>query len=139
MALRPGLVLLNSTRVERNDCPAIFEKWDKIYFDDIVFTPNRITEYQETVRRPIYNKLMELGVKSDLDSITSPGTGMNFLSVDTEHIIVDEIQAPLMRLLEKHGITPIPIPFRHSYLMGGGIHCSTLDTVRDSKLESYCD
>ena len=138
MALRPGLVLLNSTRVDQNDCPAIFEKWDKIYFDDIVFTPDRITEYQETVRRPIYNKLMELGVKSDLDSIASPWIGMNFLSVDPDHVIVDKIQVPLMKLLEKHGITPVPISFKHSYFMGG-IHCCTLDTVRDSKLESYCN
>jgi glycine amidinotransferase/scyllo-inosamine-4-phosphate amidinotransferase 1 len=26
---------------------------------------------------------------------------------------------------------------RHIYTQGGGIHCATLDTVRDSKLESY--
>ena len=35
--------------------------------------------------------------------------------------------------------TTIPIQMRHIYTQGGGIHCATLDTVRDSKLENYFD
>lgn len=61
---------------------------------------------------------------------------MNVLSVDPHTVIVDERHVPLIRVLEKHKITPVPIRFRHSCLTGG-IHCSTLDTVRDSRLESY--
>ena len=34
-------------------------------------------------------------------------------------------------------MTTVPIKLRHCYTHGGGIHCATLDTVRDSKLESY--
>ena len=30
--LAPGKVLLNSSRVNPNNCPKIFDKWDKIYF-----------------------------------------------------------------------------------------------------------
>jgi hypothetical protein len=81
--------------------------------------------------------LASLGVQSGIDSIASPWIGMNILSVDPQNVIVDERQIHLIRLLEKHHITPVPIRFRHSYYMGG-IHCSTLDTVRDSRLESYC-
>lgn len=137
MALRPGLVLLNATRVSPETCPAVLKKWDKIYFSDIVPTPQRTLDIQQNVRKPAYNKLKELGVESSIGSTSSPWIGMNFLSIDPEHVVVDKIQVPLMRLLEKHGITPVPISFRHSYFMGG-IHCSTLDTVRDSKLEDYC-
>ena len=79
MALRPGLVLLNPTRVNQDNCPAVLEKWDKIYFDDIVFTPKEILKFQETVRKPIHCQLEELGVKSNLDSIASPWIGMNLL------------------------------------------------------------
>ena len=69
--------------------------------------------------------------------MSSPWVGMNFLSVDQETIIMDERQTNLIKLLEKQHFTIIPIKMRHIYTQGGGIHCATLDTVRDSKLESY--
>ena len=31
MCLKPGLVLLNSARVNEKNCPRIFDKWQKIY------------------------------------------------------------------------------------------------------------
>ena len=62
---------------------------------------------------------------------------MNLLSYDQETVIVDERQTNLIKVLEKHKFKIIPIKMRHIYTQGGGIHCATLDTVRDSKLESY--
>jgi glycine amidinotransferase/scyllo-inosamine-4-phosphate amidinotransferase 1 len=138
LCLRPGLVMLNAERVSAETCPSVFDKWDKVYFDDIVGIPDKTLEFHEQVRKPIHHKLKELGVESQLDSVASKWIGMNFLSIDPQHVVVDKRQVGIMRTLEQHGITPVPISFRHSYYMGG-IHCSTLDTVRDSKLESYCD
>ena len=40
-------------------------------------------------------------------------------------------------LFENKNFTVIPVPMRHMYTQGGGIHCATLDTVRESKLEDY--
>lgn len=136
LCLRPGLVLVNGERVTEENCPRIFDEWDKIYFHDILPIPHQTLEFHEKVRKPIYHQLEEMNVSSNLDSVSSKWIGMNILSVDPQTVIVDERQVALMKVLEKHKITPIPIPFRHSYYMGG-IHCSTLDTVRDSNLESY--
>ena len=69
--------------------------------------------------------------------MSSPWVGMNVLSFDKETIIVDERQTSLIRLLEKNKFNIIPIRMRHIYTQGGGIHCATLDTVRDSQLEDY--
>ena len=69
--------------------------------------------------------------------MSSPWVGMNFLSVDQATVVVDERQANLIKLLEKHKFTVVPIKMRHIYTQGGGIHCATLDTVRESKLENY--
>lgn len=138
LCLRPGLVLLNGERVTEENCPALFDRWDKIMFHEIVPTPARWLEFHERVRKPLHRQLAELGVQAGLDSIASPWIGMNVLSVDPRTVIVDERQVPLIKTLEQRRCTVIPIRFRHSYLMGG-IHCSTLDTVRDSTLESYCD
>jgi glycine amidinotransferase/scyllo-inosamine-4-phosphate amidinotransferase 1 len=138
LCLRPRLVMLNAERVSEETCPPVFDQWEKIYFDDIVGIPDTTLEFHERVRKPVHHKLKELGVESQLDSVASKWIGMNFLSIDPEHAVVDKRQIGIMRTLERHGITPVPITFRHSYYMGG-IHCSTLDTVRDSKLESYID
>ena len=61
----------------------------------------------------------------------------NFLSLDPQTVVVDERQTALIRLLEQRKFTAVPVRMRHIYTQGGGIHCATLDTVRDSSLEDY--
>lgn len=114
--LRPGLVLLNSSRVNPGNCPDIFKKWDKIYFDDCVVQGSKLNNYVAPC---------------------SPYIGMNILSVDTHTVICDSAQIPLMRELEKHSITCIPVQFRHAMTLSGGIHCATLDLRRRGSLEDY--
>ena len=69
--------------------------------------------------------------------MSSPWVGMNLLSYDQETVIVDERQTNLIKLLEKNKFNVVKIRMRHIYTQGGGIHCATLDTVRESKLEDY--
>lgn len=114
--LRPGLVLLNSTRVDPDNCPKLFEKWDKIYFEDCVAQGSKVPG----------------GIAP-----CSPYIGMNILSVNPNTIICDSKQEPLMRVLEKHGIDCIPVKFRHAMTLSGGLHCATLDLRRRGTLEDY--
>lgn len=114
--LRPGLVLLNSSRVTPENCPKLFEKWDKIWFDDCVVQGSKVPG----------------GVAP-----CSPYIGMNILSVDHNTIVCDSTQEPLMRELDKHGINSIPVQFRHAMTLSGGIHCATLDLRRKGTLEDY--
>ena len=69
--------------------------------------------------------------------MSSPWVGMNLLSIDQETVIVDERQKNFIKFLEQNKIKVIPVKMRHIYTQGGGIHCATLDTVRDSKLELF--
>ena len=139
LCLRPGLVLLNSIRVNEDNCPKIFEKWDKIWFSDVAPTSDEELEYQSNVRTPISKKLKGLGFDNNLQDISSPWVGMNVLSLDQNTIVVDERQKQLIKKLEEYKFNIITTKMRHMYTMGGGLHCSTLDTVRDSKLENYFD
>lgn len=138
LCLRPGLVLLNAERVNENICPPILAKWEKIYFSDIMPIPKETLEFHEKVRMPVHKRLLELGIESNIDSVSSKWIGMNILSLDRQTVVVDKRQTKLIETLQKRRLSVIPISFRHSYFMGG-IHCSTLDTVRGSELESYCD
>lgn len=113
--LRPGVVLLNSSRVTKDNCPSIFKNWDKIWFDDV----NHIAPAPGTV------------------SPCSPYIGMNILSIDPNTVIVGEDQTNLISVLEKQKFTVVPIKFRHAQTLSGGLHCATLDLVRDGELEEY--
>lgn len=139
LCLRPGLVLLNSTRVNEKNCPPIFKKWEKIYFSDVAPTTQQELEFQKNVRDPLTKKLADLGFGTNLCEMASPWVGMNVLSLDPNTVVVDERQTNLIKVLEKHNFTIIPVRMRHIYTQGGGLHCATLDTVRESKLESYFD
>lgn len=139
MCLRPGLVLLNSARVNPANCPKMFDKWEKIWFEDVAPTSEAELKFQREFRDPLGYKIEELGFETNLHDMASPWVGMNLLSFDQKTVIVDERQTNMIKLLEQHKITVVPIRMRHIYTQGGGIHCATLDTVRDSSLESYFD
>ena len=105
--LREGLVLLNGSRVNEDNCPQALKSWDKIYVHDV--------EAQDFYQYPYASKWIAL----------------NMLSISPDMVMVDSKQFGLMRQLEKHGITPIPMILRHSRTLGGGYHCVTLDLVRE--------
>lgn len=137
LPLRVGLVLLNSARVNPQNCPPLLNKWDKIYFKDMAPVPQKEVDFQKNVRDKVYQELSQLGVGSDLNHMSSPWAGLNVLSLDPRTVVVQDTQINLIKELEKHKLTVIPASMRHSYTMLGGLHCSTLDTVRESRLESY--
>ena len=139
MALKPGLILINTARVNEKNYPAIFKKWEKICFEEVAPTTEAALKIQKDIRDPIAYKLKELGFSSNIADMSSPWVGMNLLSVDQGTVLVDKRQEKLIRLLEKKKFKVIPIRMRHLYIFSGGLHCATLDTVRDSKLESYFD
>ena len=116
--LRPGLVLLNSTRVNSDNCPKLFESWDKIYFQDVA---------------PIVPPASGPGSISPC----SPYIGMNILSVNPNTVCVGNTQTSLIRELEKRKFTVIPLPMRHAATLSGGFHCATLDLRRTGSLENY--
>lgn len=138
LALKPGTVLLNASRVNSENMPEILKKWDKIMFNDILPFPKEVLDHQRNVRNKIYKQITEMGIETYINDTSSEWIGMNVLSLDPNTVVVDKRQTQLCESLEKNNFDVIRINARHSYFMGG-IHCSTLDTVRKSELESYFD
>ena len=134
LPLRPGIVLLNGVRVDEKTCPAIFDGWDKLYFTDVAPVPESEVEFHRSMRVPIYSKLLELGVVSQLNHISSPWAGLNVMSIDPNTVLVHDQQIKLIKALEAKGFTVVPVKMRHCYSMLGGLHCTTLDVVRKSDL-----
>jgi glycine amidinotransferase/scyllo-inosamine-4-phosphate amidinotransferase 1 len=108
VALRDGLVMLNSSRVKPELVPKVFEKWEKIWIDDVV--AQSFHEY------PYASKWI----------------AMNMLSIDPHTVIVDKHQTDIIQTLERRNFTVIPLELRHSRTLGGGFHCVTLDLLRQA-------
>jgi N-dimethylarginine dimethylaminohydrolase len=106
--LREGLVLLNASRVNPNNCPKAFKDWEKIWV-----TEDQIVA-QDFYQYPYASKWI----------------AMNMLAVNPETVIIDAAQTQLITILKQYGIDSIPLTLSHSRTLGGGFHCVTLDTRR---------
>ena len=106
--LREGLVMLNASRVNPDNCPRAFDSWQKIWV-----TEDQIVA-QDFYQYPYASKWI----------------AMNMLVLDPETVILDAAQTQLITILKQHGIDSIPMTLSHSRSLGGGFHCVTLDTRR---------
>lgn len=112
--LRPGLVLLNPSRVNQSNMPVIFKNWDILWAPEMVDTGF-------------------IGGKP----YSSVWVGMNFFMINQNLAVIDKRQIPLINLIEKQKIDVIPLQLRHCRTLGGGFHCVTLDVRREGTFEDY--
>jgi glycine amidinotransferase/scyllo-inosamine-4-phosphate amidinotransferase 1 len=109
VALREGLVMLNSSRVGFDSVPKVFDGWQKIWVNEVVA--------QDFYQYPYASKWI----------------AMNMLTVDPNTVIVDRHQTELIKTLKSYQFEVIPLELRHSRTLGGGFHCVTLDLNRQSR------
>jgi len=132
LPLRPGVVLMNGARVNEYTAPSIFGSWDRLYFTDVAPLPDSEVKFHQAERVPAYHELRSLNVNSALNHISSPWAGLNVFSIDPTTLLVHDRQESMMAFLASRGFTVIPVRMRHCYTMLGGLHCTTLDLVRES-------
>ncbi len=120
VALRPGLVLCNPSRINDQTLPDILRQWEVIYSPPMQDQARHDADY--------LNK-----------SIGSAWIDMNLFSISPDLVVVDAEQTDLIKLIEGRGIDVLPLKLRHARMMGGGFHCITLDIRRRGRLESYFD
>ena len=62
---------------------------------------------------------------------------VNMLIIDPKNVAVFNYNKQVFDALEKRGITPHIVPFRHRYFWDGGIHCVTSDLHREGTMQDY--
>lgn len=120
VALRPGLLLCNPSRVNDETLPDILRQWEVIYSPEMQNQERHSAEYLS-------------------QAIGSAWIDMNLFSISPDLVVVDSDQTDLIRLVESKGVDVLPLKLRHSRMMGGGFHCITLDIRRRGVLERYFD
>jgi hypothetical protein len=62
---------------------------------------------------------------------------VNMLIIDPTNVMVFNYNKQVFNALERYGITPHIVPFRHRYFWDGGIHCVTSDLHREGTMQDY--
>lgn len=62
---------------------------------------------------------------------------VNMLVIDQNNVICNNYNKLVFDALSRHGVTPHVCNFRHRYFWDGGLHCITLDLIRDGLAEHY--
>jgi hypothetical protein len=62
---------------------------------------------------------------------------VNMLIIDPKNVMVFNYSQPVFDALNRFGITPHIVPFRHRYFWDGGIHCVTSDIHREGTKQDY--
>ena len=62
---------------------------------------------------------------------------VNMLVIDPKNVMVFNYNKQVFDALERYGITPHIVPFRHRYFWDGGIHCVTSDLHREGVMQDY--
>lgn len=62
---------------------------------------------------------------------------VNMLIVDPKNVLVFNYNKQVFDALNRYGITPHIVPFRHRYFWDGGVHCVTSDLNRQGSMQDY--
>lgn len=62
---------------------------------------------------------------------------VNMLIIDPKNVMIFNYNKQVFDALERYGITPHVVPFRHRYFWDGGIHCITTDLHRDGVMQDW--
>lgn len=62
---------------------------------------------------------------------------VNMLIVDPKNVIVFNYNKQVFDALDRYGITPHVVNFRHRYFWDGGIHCITSDLHREGSMQNW--
>ena len=62
---------------------------------------------------------------------------VNMLIVDPKNVVVFNYNKQVFDALDRYGITPHVVNFRHRFFWDGGIHCVTADLHRDGVMQDY--
>ena len=121
ICLCPGYFLVNPLYPNIRDLlPAKFKNWTYLYPKDL--TAN-----------------IDVTGMTDIDIrlASSRGMDVNVLSVDENTVVINKRAYGVKDILQRNGFDVVEIQLEHGEIFAGGIHCSTLDLVRDDQYISY--
>lgn len=123
ISLKPGVFLLDPKYKKIIDqLPQKFKTWKYLIPNEDDLTKN-----------------IDVRGMTDIDIrlASSRGMDINILSIDENTCVVYDRAVCVKQILEENGFEVITVPFDNGEIFAGGIHCSTLDLVREDEYVYY--
>lgn len=112
VVLRDGLMMVNPERVDikslKSSLPEEIQSWEYIKAPHPEVLPDDPPKF-----------------------MTSNWISMNLFILDSKTVFVEEKQTQLRKLLERHKLEVISLPFRYFQCFGGSFHCATQEIIRE--------
>jgi glycine amidinotransferase len=121
ICLKPGVFLVNPLYPDIRDLlPAKFRTWKYLYPEDL-------------------SANIDVTGMTDIDIrlASSRGMDVNVLSIDENTVVISDRAHGVKSILEKNGFDVVEVKLENGEIFAGGIHCSTLDLVRDDEYIYY--
>lgn len=143
--VKPGLIL-SHTKISNYE--ETYPGWDVIYVER---PSNEYTEAYWKYRRSLPN-IVDYWVKGEEENdkfhefiqkwfqtghVYETLFNVNCLSIDTNTLVANYYDKELATKLKKYGVELIEAPMKHRYFWDCGIHCATVDLIRDGDMEDY--
>jgi glycine amidinotransferase len=121
ICLKPGVFLVNPRYPNIKDLlPTKFRTWKFLYPEDLSA------------------KISVEGMTDiDIQLASSRGMDVNVLSVNENTVVVSDRAHGVKDILDKNGFNIVEVKLENGEIFAGGIHCSTLDLVREDEYIYY--
>ena len=126
--IKPGLLLC---WWDQHAIPKELEDWDRIIVPKLPLPE----QFWTGSIQPIRQKNVSNWLDSWIGHVDETIFDLNVLSISPEVVLTNGYNKEIADQLKKYGVEMVPFNFRHRFFWDGGLHCVTLDLVRDSKKE----
>lgn len=121
ICLKPGVFLANPNfKQYKYQLPEKFKKWKFLY-------PNDLTKNIDVTGM----------TNIDIRLASSRGMDINVLSIDENTVLVNKRAIGVIDILKRNNFNVIEVALDYGEIFAGGIHCSTLDLVREDEYIEY--
>jgi hypothetical protein len=125
-----------------------FPGWEVIYLPEQSW--NAITDFTKLKRKnngkwwvpgeelnDDFTEFVELWLNQWVGYVEETVFDVNMLVIDRKNVLCNNYNKAVFDALERHGMTPHIINFRHRYFWDGGLHCITSDLDRIGERQDW--
>jgi hypothetical protein len=145
--MSPGLIV-STKDVPLTEFNKKFPNWEVLYPDT---TDCKLAEDFKKLKNTVRRRWWIPGFENDQSVIDVVETHLshwagnveetvfdvNMVMIDPKNVMVCNYNKQIFDVLERYGITPHMVPFRHKYFWDGGLHCMTSDIHREGTRQNF--
>lgn len=144
--VKPGAIITTDLNTNYSDT---FPGWDVHVIENPYAIKNHGTWNKERVgvsgewwtpereNNPEYVKFIDEWLTDWVGEVNETQFEVNMLVINPNLVFCTNYNEGVFNFLKSIDVEPVIMPFRHRFFWDAGLHCLTLDTVREGTMQSY--